>query len=238
MGTGTGAFTFSGTSMSAPHVSGVAALALQAHPGWQADEVSTAIVNTASAARSPAGRRAFPAPGWSNRVPATRTSVIARGTADLPSLSFGVQEFSRAFQAEQEIVVRNLGTRSARFSVSVTPSGGTSPHSVQVNPTVVSVLAGQSTRVRVKLKVPVGHGRRFERLQGCRRPHRADAGEPERRTAARRSACRTTWWRAPAQKSKRNIVGNFGPAHPRRPSRGSRTSRRRCLERPISTRGD
>ncbi|MEP7308385.1 MAG: S8 family serine peptidase [Acidobacteriota bacterium] len=155
MGTGAGALTSSGTSMSAPHVSGVAALALQAHPGWQADEVSTAIVNTARAAQIAGWSARISGAGLVQPAPATRTWVIARGGADLPSLSFGVQEFSRAFQAEQEIVVQNLGTRSARFSVSVTASGGTSPHSVQVSPSIVSVLAGQSTRVRVRLKVPV-----------------------------------------------------------------------------------
>src|SRR5260221_13815160 len=47
MGTGTAGTMFSGTSMAAPHVAGVAALALQAHPAWAADDVRPAIANTA-----------------------------------------------------------------------------------------------------------------------------------------------------------------------------------------------
>src|SRR2546421_3216052 len=39
----------SGTSMAAPHVAGSAALAIQAHPAWDAADVAAAIVNTADA---------------------------------------------------------------------------------------------------------------------------------------------------------------------------------------------
>jgi minor extracellular serine protease Vpr len=155
IGTGSGALLLSGTSMSAPHVAGVAALALEAHPGWQADEVSTAIVNTSAASQVVAWSARLAGAGLVQPRPATRTSVIARGPAHLPSVSFGVEEFSRALEDEQEIVVQNLGTRSAKFSVSVTPSEGTSPHTLQVIPVLVSVPAGRSTKVRVRLKIPV-----------------------------------------------------------------------------------
>jgi subtilisin family serine protease len=155
IGSGNLGLTFSGTSMSAPHVAGVAALALEAHPGWQADDVSTAIVNTASVAQ---------VVGWSARISgaglvqpraAARTSVIARGNGGLPSVNFGVEEFSSNLEDEQDIVVQNLGAQSARFAVSVVASRGTSAHSVQVSPATVSVLAGRSAKVRVTLKVPV-----------------------------------------------------------------------------------
>ena len=210
MGSGNGAATMSGTSMSAPHVTGVAALVLQAHPGWQADEVSTAIVNTASASQIV---------GWSARIsgvglvqprPATRTSVIARGPSDLPSVNFGVQEFSSNFEGEREIVVQNLGTKSAKFSVSVTPSAGTSPHTVQVNPTVVSVAGGRTTTVLVKLKVPVataGDSSDFRDVAGLvtltptsqTQNGGAALGVPYYLVARARSEVQT------------NIVGNFGP---------------------------
>ena len=39
----------SGTSMAAPHVAGVAALARQAHKKWNAQQISTALVTTADA---------------------------------------------------------------------------------------------------------------------------------------------------------------------------------------------
>jgi minor extracellular serine protease Vpr len=213
IGTGNGSLMFSGTSMSTPHVAGVAALVLQAHPGWQPDEVGTAIVNTASAAQIV---------GWSARISgaglvqpywATRTSVIARGSLELPSVNFGVQEFSRNLDDEQEIVIHNLGTKSARFSVSVMPSAGTSPHSVQVTPTAVSVLGGRTEKLRVRLKVPVttaGDSSDFRDVAGLitltptngNQNGGATLGVPYYLVARARSEVTT------------DIVGNFGPARP------------------------
>src|SRR5207249_8882979 len=45
-GTGNDSEILSGTSMAAPHVAGVSALALQAHPTWTPDDVRMAVVNT------------------------------------------------------------------------------------------------------------------------------------------------------------------------------------------------
>lgn len=50
---GGGVLTLSGTSMAAPHVSGVAALLLERHPGWGPTEVKAAIVNYARALDPP-----------------------------------------------------------------------------------------------------------------------------------------------------------------------------------------
>lgn len=45
----------SGTSMSGPHVAGVAALLKQAHPTWNADMIRTALINTSTNLRDGAG---------------------------------------------------------------------------------------------------------------------------------------------------------------------------------------
>src|SRR5438132_246201 len=46
MGTGNAGAALSGTSMSSPHVAGVAALTRQAHPTWKVEDIKAAIVNT------------------------------------------------------------------------------------------------------------------------------------------------------------------------------------------------
>ena len=47
-GTGFKGHILSGTSMASPHVAGVAALVVQAHPDWTSEEVKAAIVNSGS----------------------------------------------------------------------------------------------------------------------------------------------------------------------------------------------
>jgi minor extracellular serine protease Vpr len=47
-GSGTDSLTIGGTSMAAPHVSGVAALLLQLHPNWKPKQVKAALMNNAT----------------------------------------------------------------------------------------------------------------------------------------------------------------------------------------------
>ena len=154
VGSGNGAATFSGTSMAAPHVAGVAALALQAHPGWDPADVRLAIVDTATAAPIPNYRPRLGGSGLVQPFPATRTQVVAGGTDDSGSLSFGVAEFSSDFVRAEHITLRNLGSHSASFSVSVNQSAGSSSHSAVAHPTTVSVMPGHDAKVEVELTVP------------------------------------------------------------------------------------
>jgi subtilisin family serine protease len=168
MGTGNQGFFASGTSMATPHVAGSAALAIQAHPEWDADAVATAVVNTADSSQISGYTARSGGNGLVQPFPATRTSVIARTGSGAPSLSFGVAEFSRDFQAERGIGIQNLGSEPATFSVSVVQGPG-SPHTATVEPTTVSVSGGERTNLRVSLAIPAattGDSSDFREVQG------------------------------------------------------------------------
>jgi minor extracellular serine protease Vpr len=168
-GTGINGFAMAGTSMAAPHVAGVAALAIQAHPDWDADQVATAIVNTADPLQLVNYSPRLAGSGLVQPSPATRTSVIARSDHNAPSVNFGVKEFSHNFSDVEEVTVRNLGTRSASFTVSATKDSGSSSHSVNVFPTTVSVSPGQTRNLHVALNVPaatVGDADSFRDVAG------------------------------------------------------------------------
>src|SRR5712664_2164319 len=162
IGTGNLGVRLSGTSMATPHVSGVAALALQSHPDWDADNVRLAIANTADASQLGAFQAKLGGSGLVQPFPATRTSVVARGTRDAGNVSFGVGEFSRDFSGEERIRVQNLGSSTQTFAASVIQGASTTnpatslnaPHSVTVSPSSVTLRGGENAEVRVRLNVP------------------------------------------------------------------------------------
>jgi len=162
IGTGNRGERLSGTSMATPHVSGVAALALQSHPDWDADNVRLAIANTADASQLGGFQAKLGGSGLVQPFAATRTSVVARGTKDAGNVSFGVAEFSRDFSGEERIRVQNLGSSTQTFAASVIQGPSTTnpatslnaPHSVTVSPSSVKLQAGESAEVRVRLNVP------------------------------------------------------------------------------------
>src|SRR6266446_7033037 len=162
IGTGNLGVRFSGTSMATPHVGGVAALALQSHPDWDAENVRLAIANTADASQLGGFQPKLGGSGLVQPFAATRTSVVARGTRDAGNVSFGVGEFSRDFSGEERIRVQNLGSSTQTFAASVIQGPSTtnpatslnSPHSVTVSPSSVKLNPGESAEVRVRLNVP------------------------------------------------------------------------------------
>src|SRR5438105_2924536 len=150
--------------MATPHVSGVAALALQSHPTWEPEDVRLAIANTGDASQLVGFQPKLGGSGLVQPFSATRTSVVARGSRDSGNVSFGVAEFSRDFSGEKQIRLENLGSSTQTLAASVIQGASTttpstslnSPHTVTVSPSTVTLKRGQSAEVRVRVNVPAG----------------------------------------------------------------------------------
>src|SRR2546421_8460233 len=130
----------SGTSMAAPHVAGSAALAIQAHPAWDAADVAAAIVNTADATQLASNSARLGGNGLVQPFGATQTSVTAHAADGTPSVSFGVAELTSDFSGVGNIVVENRGTAPASFALSVVKAAG-APHTASVSPTSITLAA-------------------------------------------------------------------------------------------------
>ena len=173
-GSGNGAAIFSGTSMASPHVAGVAALTVQAHPSWSVEDLKAAIVGTGA----PSGVAGYqPRIGGSGLVqPAssTATQVVARPNGDkfASALNFGFEELKGDFSKKSNIALRNNGSSAASFSVAQAQASG-QPHSVSFNKTSITVPAHGSAEVSVTLNVPAasagtanGSGLSFQDVAG------------------------------------------------------------------------
>jgi minor extracellular serine protease Vpr len=156
MGTGNQGVAFSGTSMATPHVSGVAALAVQAHANWSERAVREAVVQSAS----PAGLNDYlprnEGAGLLQAVGATATQVTAHGTEDfdLGLLSFGVAEMTKDFHETRDVVLRNHGQSSAGFSLEATRGAGSVPNSAVLSHSFVYVNGHDEAQFRVSLDIP------------------------------------------------------------------------------------
>ena len=168
VGTGNQGEFLSGTSMAAPHVAGSAALAVQAHPHWDASDVANAVVNTADATQLSGYSASLGGNGLVQPYPATRTSVTAHSSNAEPSVSFGVSEFTRDFSGNGTIVVENHGSAPASFSLAVV-QGPSSAHTATVSPTSITIGGHASRNVNLHLAVPlatVGDSSAFREVQG------------------------------------------------------------------------
>lgn len=159
VGTGNGAETMSGTSMAAPHVTGVAALAVQAHPGWTAGQVAAAVVSTADPTKLAGASVTLGGVGLVNAAGAVAAQATATGDAFRTTsgwlretaLSFGFQEASLAFGGLKTITVTNHGSKSMTFRVTTVPSAQSLPARVSVSSRSVTVRPGGSARLLVSL---------------------------------------------------------------------------------------
>ena len=171
-GSGNQAIGMSGTSMAAPHVSGVAALVRQAHADWDTEHQRAAIVNTATVASTKVSSTYKVSRGGSGMVQAVsavRTQATAVGDDGATALSFGFNELTGDYSATQKFQLTNHGSVPITFNAASVPAGGR-PHTIALSVLSVTVAAGDSVDVKATLSVKaadVGDASLFREVSGA-----------------------------------------------------------------------
>jgi subtilisin family serine protease len=158
VGTGNKPAGNSGTSMSSPHVAGVAALVRQAHPGWFSDELTAAIVNTGDPAAIGGAtpyRTSRAGTGLVSPLAATRTEAVAFAGNREPIANFGFFEGVGTFSETRRIRVWNKGASPITFTVGTSNAAG-SPHTATPSTGSITVPAGAFSPVDLTLVVAMG----------------------------------------------------------------------------------
>ena len=116
MGSGDGGTSMNGTSMAAPHVAGVAALMVQAHPDWTPEQIKAAMMNTAVdlVDGSPIPRQGA---GRVDAYRAVNTPVVAVGDSDLVSISGFFASNKNSYVVTRPVTVYNSDTIAHTFDV-------------------------------------------------------------------------------------------------------------------------
>jgi minor extracellular serine protease Vpr len=164
VGTGDKAQIMSGTSMAAPHVTGVAALGVQAHPSWTASQVSSAVVGTADPGRVgdysvTVGGAGLVDPA---QVVATQTYLTGdqyrtkSGKVSEDSLSFGFAEPNSAFVGTKTFTITNTSKTAVTYTLASAATAQSRAATVRLSSSKVKVPARGSVTVGVTLVVQAG----------------------------------------------------------------------------------
>ncbi|MCX5978316.1 MAG: S8 family serine peptidase [Chloroflexi bacterium] len=172
-GSGDGVAWFSGTSMATPVVAGVAALVKQANPKWTPALIKSALINTAKSVGSNVLLRSVGA-GRVNALNAVKAKVTIDAGPNA-TMSFGMVygDAAATLTKSQTFIVKNNGTTTANYKFAVAAATGfTIPSGVTVkiyngsslvkNTTIISLGAGKSKTLTVKLVATVAAQRNFE----------------------------------------------------------------------------
>ena len=165
-GTGTEGEILSGTSMAAPHVTGMMALLKQLHPTWTVEELKALAMNTANhdlyTGFNQTGDKYEPSRVGAGRVDAAQAatdSVIMYNT-DVPgtvSVSFGQVEVSAKVTQDKHVTVVNKGKDTATYDVTFddrSQVGGVSFTLLDKDGNALSSLtlkAGESASITVRM---------------------------------------------------------------------------------------
>ncbi|MHB1244486.1 MAG: S8 family serine peptidase, partial [Gaiellaceae bacterium] len=150
---------FDGTSMAAPHVAGAAALLLQRHPGWTAQNVKSALVSTAATA-------------WSDTARTIEAPVLTSGSGqvdllaandpklftDPVSLSFADLNTTNGTAAKTILLaLADAGDGGGTWTVEVRPQSQPDGFALTV-PGAIALAPGGSVNVPVTVSAAAGSG--------------------------------------------------------------------------------
>jgi subtilisin family serine protease len=157
-GSGNDRAVLSGTSMAAPHTSGITALVRQAHPDWPVEEVKAAVIGTAGHDIAANGKTYAPQRVGAGRIDAKAaldTSVLAYVQDDpgAVSVSFGAVEAGRPLSLTKTIKVVNKGTRPVTYNVAYQGIDQVPGVQYQLSSTSVRVGPRGVATVRVTLRI-------------------------------------------------------------------------------------
>ena len=155
VGSGNGAAILSGTSMAAPHVAGVAALSVQAHPKWTAPQVAASVVSTADPEKVAGQNLVIGGVGLVDAAQAVSTTVTATGDAFRTesgwaresALSFGFQESPLGFGGIKTVTVRNDGTKPVTYKATTAPSAESIKAKVGLSTKSITVRPGATAKI-------------------------------------------------------------------------------------------
>ncbi|NKQ54743.1 S8 family serine peptidase [Amycolatopsis sp. K13G38] len=158
-GSGDGRTVLSGTSMAAPHTSGITALVRQAHPDWTVEQIKAAVVNSAGHDVVADGRTYAPQRVGAGRVDAKAAldnAVLAYVQDDrgAVSVSFGTVEAGGPVTLSKTIKVENKGGEPARYNVAYEAVTSLPGVAYEVSSNSVRVPPRGAADVRVTLKIP------------------------------------------------------------------------------------
>ena len=162
VGTGTRGESFSGTSMAAPMVAGLAALVKGVNPSWTSEMVKADIMNTAGQdlylGQNHTGPTYAPNRVGSGRIKADAAldnkvlAYVGDGSGAV-SASFGPVEVTGPTSLSKTIKVQNTGDSSMTYATSYAAATSVPGTSYSVSPASVTVPAGASATVQVTFNV-------------------------------------------------------------------------------------
>jgi subtilisin family serine protease len=158
VGSGNGTLVISGTSMAAPHTTGISALVRQAHPDWTPEEVKADIMNSAGADVKQNGKTFAPNRVGSGRIDgkAALDNQVLALVQDDPgnvSVSFGAVEVDGPVSLTKTIKVVNKSSKWVEYSAGYEALTSIPGVSYQLSTGSVRISPRGVAKVKVTLKI-------------------------------------------------------------------------------------
>ena len=138
-----------GTSFATPMVTGAAAMVLQSHPNWTAEQVKSALVNSATqdVTKDDSGFTVTAQSIGAGKLDAG-LAMAATVTAAPATISFGA---ITNLPTLQQIVLTNNGTASVALTIANSSTNGASSVALSFSESSVTLAAGASTNLTITL---------------------------------------------------------------------------------------